>query len=177
MTTPPNPSELFSPFLPTTYNIPEEDDRLKTFLNENFANMSDVINDKKIGVIADQVENFSGGKWFYKSTKKTRNEYQTILYIPTLPNTGILTFSITNTPPDFPIQKIDPEFVITHIWGSASKPNSSIGSSDGDYFSFMNQGDSRISWTMSDTTIIITTTTDLSAYSCFLAFEYLRNGT
>lgn len=170
-----NPSNLFSPFLPSTYNVPEEDDRLKAFLGEKFSSFSDVINDRKIGVITQEAENFNGEKWFYKTTKKTRNGYQTIVYISsfTFPTMIITLTSV----PKFPIQNIDPNFVVTHVWGSASKPNTAIEAGDGDYFSFMAQGDSRVSFTMSDTTITITSTVDLSAYSGFIVIEYLRDGT
>lgn len=177
MTTPEptSPSELFSPFLPTTFNIPEEDDRLKAFLYDRFANNADVINDKKIGVITQASENFSGGKFFYKTTQITRNEFHTLAYIPSFPNTGVLTLTLTSSP-QFPIVDINPEFVVTQVWGSASKPCSAIGANDGIYFSFYSQGDSRISFTMSDTTITITTTTDLSLYSGFIIIYYIRRG-
>lgn len=175
MTTPTNPSELFSPFLPTTFNIPEEDDRLKSFLNENFANFADVINDKSIGVITDQVENFSGGKWWYKNTKINRNEYQTIVYIPSLPNAGPLPITLTSDPA-FPIENINPEFVITNLYGTASKPCSSIGAGDGDYFMYTNEGNAKITFTMSDTQLVLTSTVDLSGYSGFIFISYLRNG-
>lgn len=175
--TPPemNPSELFTPFLPTTYNIPEEEDRHDTYLVDNFSNFADVINDKKIGVYTQASENFNGEKWFYKTTKITRNGYQTIAYIPSFPNTTTLTLTLS-TVPTFPIKGIDPNFVVTQVWGSASKPNSSIGAGDGDYFSFFSQGDARITFTMSDTQIVITTTVDLTAYSGFIVIQYLREG-
>ena len=183
MSTPSNPqettpSELFSPFLPTTYNIPKEEDRLNTFLLDNFSQMSDVINDKKIGIMIQAAENFSGGKWWYKTTQKTRNEYQTIAYIPSFPNSGVLILTI-NTTPQFPIKDINPEFVVTQVWGSASKPptdpdNTTAGT--GDYFSFYSQGDARISFTMSNKQIVITTTVDLTAYSGFIVITYIREG-
>ena len=168
-----NPSELFSPFLPTTSNIPEDQDRVKSYLGEKFSYYADVINDKKIGVITQANENFNGEKWFYLTPLKTRNGYQTIAYIASLPNTTSLTLTLTSDPA-FPIQDIDENFVITLVYGSASRPSSNV--LGGDYFSFMSQGDSRISFTMSDTSIIITTTTDLSAYSGFIVISYLRDG-
>lgn len=174
--TPTNPSEPFTPFLPTTYNIPEDDDRLKTFLVDKFSNFADVINDKKIGIYSQTSENLNGDKWFYISPQVTRNGYQTIIYLPSLPNNTTKTIN-QNSVPIFPIPGIDPNFVITQIWGSASKPCSKKGAGDGVYFSFMNQGDARISFTMSDTTIVITTTVDLSGYSGFIVISYLRDGT
>jgi len=176
MTLTPNPQELFTPFLPSTYNIPEENDRLKTFLGETFSQFTDVINDKKIGTIAQAAENFSGGKWFYKVTGVTRNEYQAIAYIPSYPNAGVLTLGLTGTP-QYPINSVNNQLVITNLYGTASKPPSQTGAGDADFFSFLNQGDSRISFTMSDIAITITTTTDLSKYSGFIVILYLRNGT
>jgi len=175
MTVPTNPQEPFSPFLPTTFNIPEEEDRRKSFLVDEFSNFADVINDKKIGVYLQAAETLNGEKWFYKTTGVTRNGYQAIAYIPSFPNSTTLTLTLT-TIPQFPIPNINPQFVVTHLWGSASKPNTTVGSGNGDYFSFMAKGDSRISFTMSDTTIVITTTTDLRAYSGFIVVEYLRDG-
>jgi hypothetical protein len=169
------PASPFSPFLPGTSSVPEEQDRLKTFLVDKLSVYADVINDKKIGVIGQEVENFDGMKWFYKVTGVTRNGYQSLVYISSLPNTSVLTLTLTSSP-GFPIQGIDPDFVISLIYGSASKPCSKIGAGDGDYFSFMAKGDSRISFTMSDTQIIITTTVDLSAYSGFIVVNYIRNG-
>lgn len=175
MTIPTNPSELFTPFLPSTYNIPEEEDRLKSFLVDGFSGFSDVINDKKIGTYIQAFQTFNGEKWFYKDPKVTRNGYETIAYIPSYPNAGILTLTLESDP-IYPIKEVNPEFVITLLYGTASKPPSEIGAGDGDFFQFNNQGDSRISFTMSDTQIIITTTVDLSAYSGFIVIHYLRNG-
>lgn len=178
MTTPTNPADPFTPFLPSTFNPPEEDDRHDVFLQDTFSGMADVINDKTIGTFVQGRENFNGEKWWYISTKITRNGYQTFAYVPSYPNAGILTLTLTDPDPNlvFPITGIDPEFVITLTYGTASKPPSAIGAGDGDYFTFLNQGDTRISWTMSDTTIIITTTVDLTAYSGFIVIKYLRNG-
>jgi hypothetical protein len=64
--------------------------------------------------------------------------------------------------------------VITKLFGTASKPPTTPGS--GDYFQYNNEGDARISFTFSDTQVVITTTTDLSAYSGFIVVEYLRAG-
>lgn len=175
MTTPSNPIEPFSPFLPSTYNIPEEDDRRKTFFVDKFSAFADVINDKKIGVYLQAAETLNGEKWFYNTTSKTRNGYQAVAYIPSFPNTGIETLTLTSTP-QFPIPNINPQFVVKQVWGSASKPCSAVGAGDGDYFSFFSQGNSKISFTMSDTQIVITTTLDMSAYSGFIVVEYIRDG-
>ena len=178
MTTPSNPADSFTPFLPTTYNIPEDDDRHDVFLQDNFSSMSDVINDKTIGTMVVGNQNFNGEKWWYKNVKITRNGYQTFCYIPSYPNASTLTFTLTDTDPNlvFPITGIDPEFMITLTYGTASKPPTSVGAGNGDYFTFMNQGDTRASWTMSDTTIVVTTTVDLTAYSGFIVIKYLHNG-
>jgi len=175
MTTPTSPMEPFTPFLPTTVNFPEEEDRIRVFLIDKFANYADVINDKKIGVYLQAAETLNGNKFFYDTTSKTRNGYQALARIPTYPNAGVLVLTRTSNP-QYPIGDINSQFVISHIWGSASKPCTSVGAGDGDYFSFMNQGDSRISFTMTDTTITITTTTNLSAYSGFIFIEYIRDG-
>ena len=172
MTTP-NPSELFSPFLPTTYNIPEDDDRLKIFLLDKFANFADVINDKKIGTITQAAENFNGDTFFYKTTQITRNGYQTLAYIPSFVNG--LTLTLTSSP-QYPIPAVNPELVVSLVYGSASKPCSKVGAGDGDYFSFMAKGDTRISFTLSDTQIIITTDGARASYSGFIIINYLRNG-
>jgi len=180
MTTPSNPADPFSPFLPSTYNIPEDDDRHDVFLQDVFSLHADVINDKSIGTMVQGNPNFAGGKWWYKDPKITRNEYQVFAYIPSYPAIGVLTLTLTDEDPNkvFPIAGIDPEFVITLSYGTASKPCSAVGAGDGDYFTFMNQGDSRVSWTMSDTTITITVTgvVDMSAYSGFIVIKFLRNG-
>lgn len=170
-----SPSELFTPFLPTTYNIPQEDDRLDTFLVDRLANFADVINDKRIGVFSQAAENFNGEKWFYLTPQITRNGYQSIAYIPSFPNIGAMTLTLTGDP-QYPVPAVNPGFVVTQVWGSASLPCTSVGAGDGDYFSFYSQGDSRISFTMSDTQIVITTTVNLSAYNGFIVVQYLRNG-
>jgi len=175
MTTPTNPYEQFTPFLPTTYNIPEEQDRKDVFLYDRFANFADVINDKKIGVYMQAFETLNGNKWFYKTTGRTRNGYQALAFIPSYPNTGVLTITRA-TVPQFPIPSINAQFVISDLWGTASKPCTAVGAGNGNYFSFMPQGDTRISFTMSDTTIVITTTVDLTAYNGFIIVEYIRDG-
>lgn len=164
---PTNPSELFTPFLPSTYNVPEQDDRIDVFLVDKLAVFADVINQKKIGQYVQSAENFNGEIWFYDTTKITRNGYQAIARIKSFVSGAI----------PMPIPNVNPEFVITHAWGSASKPCSATGAGDGDYFSFFSEGNSNIQFTMSDTTIVITATAPMAAYSGFIVIEYLRNGT
>jgi hypothetical protein len=176
MTTPGNPIQPFSPFLPSTYNFPQDEDRHKVFLTETFNQISDVVNDKKIGAYTQVAENQNGNKFFYDTTKRVRNGFQTLARIPSFPNSGTLTLTV-KTMPQYPLTDVNPQFVVSHVWGSASKPCSAVNAGDGDYFSFMNQGDSRISFILSDTQIIITTTTDLSGYSGFIFIEYIRDGT
>jgi hypothetical protein len=167
MNNPPgNPYEIFTPFLPTTVNFPEDPERIKVFLNDNFCNYADVINDKKIGAYTQGVENFNGEKWFYDSTKINRNGYQSIARI-----TSFVPQTIPN-----PIPDINDQFVITLAYGSASLPTTATGAGDGDYFSFFGQGDLRIQFTLSDTEITITTDGAREDYSGFIIIHYLRNG-
>ena len=175
MSVPTNPMELFTPFLPATYAVPEEEDKRRTFLVDKFSMFADVINDKVIGVYLQAAEAFNGEKWFYLTTSKLRNGYQAVAYISSYPAIGTLTLTIFTTP-QYPIPNVTPQFVITELWGTASKPPTATGAGDGDYFSFMNEGNSKISFTMSDTTIVITTTVDLSGYSGFIVVKYLRDG-
>ncbi len=174
MTTPSNPSELFSPFLPSTYNMPEEDDRVREVLNSTLSTISDVVNDKKIGQYIEGNSVQNGEEWWYKSTKINRNGFQAMAYISSLPNIGTTTLTL-DTDPRFPIVDINNEFVITATWGDASKPPTTPGT--GDYFSFMNRGDPRIEYDITDNSLTITTTVDLSEYSGFVVIEFLRRGT
>lgn len=169
---PTNPSNLFTPFLPATFNIPEEDDRGRVFLNDKLSAISDVVNDKKIGAYTVGVENFGGEKWAYITTEKIRNQYQTFAYIPSYP-AAAGNLVIPN-----PIPNVTPQLVITFMMGTASKPCSATGAGDGDYFSFVNAGNPNISFVVSDTTITITNLTgvDLSPYSGFIIIHYLRDG-
>lgn len=176
MTIPSNPSNLFSPFLATTVNFPEEEDRQKTFLVDRFSTYADIINDKKIGAYTQATPSQNGEKFSYLITSKIRNGFQSIAYIPSLPNTGVLVLT-RETVPQYPIDSINQQFVITLSYGTASKPPTAIGAGDGDFFTFMNRGDPRIIWDMSDTAITITTTIDLTAYSSFIVVHFLRDGT
>jgi len=169
---PTSPSELFTPFLPTTYNIPIEGDTMMTFLNQHFANSADVINDKKIGTYVQAAENFNGNTFYYDSTKVTRNGYQVLARIPSwIPQTLTLT-----TIPQYPIRNVNPQFIISHVWGSASLPCSAVGAGDGDYFSFYGSGNAKIQFTMSDVAIIITTNGTTAGYQGFIFIEYIRAG-
>jgi hypothetical protein len=173
-----NPQEPFTPFLPTTYNIPEEDDRLHAFLVDQFCDFADVINDKVIGNFVYASENFNGDKFSYKTTlhpqtSHVRNGFQSITYFPSLVS-GVFTRSTT---PQYPLTNVNDQLVITQLYGTASKPPSALSAGDGDYFQYNNRGDPRITFDMSDTTITITTTTDLSAYSGFIIVKYLKDGT
>lgn len=170
MTTP-NPSELFSPFLPSTFNLPEEEDRIRDFLGETFSEVADVVNQKKIGSYTSGVETQNGEVWGYINPQIIRNGFQTFVFIPSWVSQTITL----NTIPTFPISNIDPNFMITHVWASATKRCSKIGAGDGDYFSFYSQGDARIQFTMSDLQIVITAA-GTSAYSGFIVIEYLRRG-
>lgn len=166
MTTPTNPIEPFSPFLPSTFNIPEEEDRLKTWLGEKFSQTADCVNDKKIGAYTQDAESLNGEKWSYDTTKKVRNGYQVVARIQSFINQTI----------PLPVGDVNPQFVVSLVYGSASRPCTSVGAGDGDYFSFMAAGDTRISFTMSDTQIIITTDGMRAAYSGFIVIEFIRDG-
>ena len=133
MTTPTNPQENFTPFLPTTVNFPEEQDRLKVFLVDLFSKYADVINDKKIGVYVEETPVLNGNKHWYANTKITRNGYQSFVFINGLPNTGVLVID-ANSDPAFPIDDIQPEFLMWHLWGTASKPPSAFNAGDADFF-------------------------------------------
>jgi hypothetical protein len=163
---PTDPSNLFTPFLPSTYSVPEEEDRRRTFLVDNLSNFSDVINDKKIGMYVQNAENFNGNKFFYDTTKKLRNGYQAIARI---------TSFIPQTIP-LPIPNVNTQFVISHVWGSASLPCTAVGANNGVYFSFFSQGDARIQFSMSDTQLIITTNGTTANYQGFIFIEYIRDG-
>lgn len=166
MTTPTNPSNPFTPFLPSTYNLPEEEDRFEEWLGSNLSAITDVLNSKKIGTYAPS-ENFNGELWLYDTTRKVRNGYQFILRVVSYPNTGILVLPL---PTAFTAQ-----YVITHVWGSASRPPTIPGT--GEYFSFFSEGNSRITFVMTDTEVTITTTADMTAFSGFIVIEYLKDGT
>jgi len=110
------------------------------------------------------------------NTKETRNGYQSFVFINGLPNAGVLVID-ANSDPAFPIDNIQPEFLMWHIWGTCSKPPSALNAGDADFFSFSNQGDSRISFTMTDLVLTVTTTVDLTQYYCFIVCEFIRAGT
>lgn len=177
-----NPVEQFSPFLATTFNIPAEGDRLNAFIEENLANLSDVVNSKKIGTVIDQVSVFNGDLWAYIDPTVFRNGYTAMAYIASYPNATTLTLTLPSTPAsagsvqNYPIPDVNDTFVITDLYGTASKPPSVTGEGDGNFFKFNNQGDTRIFFTMSDDVIVITTTGDYTSYSGFIFISYLRNG-
>lgn len=164
--------ELNTPFLPTSIIIPEEEDRLSVFLVDILTDTTYALNNKTIGIFSS-VEKYNGENWNYGSTtaqvKKVRNGFQIIIYIPSLPNTNILELDQT-------IRGINENFIMTLCYGTASQLVNSNTSTPGDYFSFMNKGDSRISFTISDTQVIITTTTDLSTYQAYIVMEYIKAG-
>lgn len=158
--------EVFTPFLSPENNVPEEQDRLRTYLIDTFNRYAYTINPKKIGLYST-VEALNGENWQYGSTtaqvKKTRNGYQVVSFIPSL---------VSQVLPQ-PVANLDGNFIMTFCFGTASKLKTTIDT--GDYFSFMSQGDSRISFTISDTSIIITAN-GLSAYQGFIVQEYIKNG-
>lgn len=162
---PTNPSELFSPFLPATYNIPEDEDKLREFLNERLSAISDVSNDKMIGSFTQNTQDFSGAKFIYDTTKKVRNGYQALIRV-----SSFISQVIT-----IPFQ-VSPQFIISEVYGSASLPCSAIGAGDGVYFSFMSQGDARIQFQMTDMTITITTNGTTAAYQGFIIISFIHDG-
>lgn len=166
MTTPTNPSELFSPFLPSTYNVPEEEDRRLEWIGSTLSEVSDVVNDKVIGMFVQDFQNFNGHKYFFDSTKKLRNGFRFLLRVTSFPDTGVLVI-------DLPIP-VNNQFAISQAWGSASLPPSTPGT--GEYFSFYSEGNSRITFVMTDLNVTITTTADMTAYSGFIIVDYILDG-
>lgn len=168
MINPPNPNFPFSPFLPSTYNSPKESDKLVEFIDKTLSEITDVVNDKVIGMFIENTNTYNGHKYFFDTPKKTRNGYRMLLRVKSYPNTGSLVIPI-------PIS-INPQFVVSQIWGSANKPCSAIGAGDGDYFSFMAQGDSRISFVMTDLSVTITTTADMTLYQGYIIIDSILDG-
>ncbi len=167
MTIPTNPSNLFSPFLPSTYNVPEEEDRRLEWLGATLSEVSDVVNDKVIGMFVENAENFNGHKVFFDSTKKLRNGYRFLLRIKSYPNTGPLVIPL-------PIIFTD-QFSVIQVWGSASKPPTATPNS-GEYFSFYSEGNSRITFIMTERQVTITTTADMTLFSGIIVVDYLKDG-
>lgn len=159
--------EPFSPFLPTTQNIPEDEQSFRYFLNNQFSKISDVINDKTIGIFST-AEQQNGEKWFYGNTsaqvKKVRNGLQIIVFIPNL-----TTQSIAN-----PIDNVNNDFVMTFAYATASKLKTDT--TPGDYFSFLGNGDTRAKLTISDTIITIATDGSLASYQAFIVMQYIKSG-
>lgn len=170
-----NPKELFTPFLATSIYVEADPDKIKDFLVDIIPNFADTINDKHIGLYLQTAEVQNGNKFFYGTTQLTRNGYQALAYIPSLPNAGVLVLT-AESDPRYPLENVNPELVITNMWGTASKGCTATGAGDGDYFTFMNDGNPKITFTMSDTTLTITTTVDLSSYVGLIVIEYVRNG-
>jgi len=168
MTTPSNPQNDFSPFLPSTYNVPEEQDRWSDFVGKTFSEVSDVVNDKIIGMFVQDSEQFNGHKFFYDTTKKLRNGFRFLLRVVSYPNAGPLVIPL-------PIV-VNPQFVVSQVWGSANKPCSAIGAGDGEYLSFYSEGNTRITFTMTDLAVTITTTANMTAYSGFIICDYVKDG-
>lgn len=168
MTTPTNPSNLFSPFLPSTFNMPDGEGRSEEFLGKTFSQISDVVNDKVIGMFVQDSQTFNGHKYFYDDPKKLRNGYRFLLRVESYPNATTLVIPL-------PIE-INEQFVVSQVWGSASLPPSSIGAGDGEYFSFFSEGDSRITFVMTDLAVTITTTADMTAYSGFIIIDNILDG-
>lgn len=168
MTTPSNPSNLFSPFLPSTFNMPDEEGRSGEFVGKTFSQLSDVINDKVIGMFIQEINTFNGHKYFYDDPRKLRNGYRFLLRVESYPNAGPLVIPL-------PIE-VNQQFIVSQVWGSASKAPSAVGAGDGEYFSFYSEGDSRITFVMTDTEVTITTTADMTAYSGFIVVDNILDG-
>lgn len=161
-----NPSN--SPFLPSTYNVPDEETSRIEWFGLTLSEITDVLNDKVIGIYVDNVENFNGNKFYYDSVRKARDGYRFILRIKSYPNTGVLVIPL-------PVI-VNPQFAISQVYGSASKPCSAIGAGDGEYFSYYSEGNTRISFVMTDKEITITTTADMTAYSGFIVVDNIKDG-
>lgn len=161
-----NPINPFSPFLPTTYDFPKEEDVISYFVTDNLARFADVINAKTIGAFTENSENFNGEKWIYTTPKKIRNGYQAIARIASFISQTI----------SLPVIDVNSQWIISLVYGSASLPCSAVGAGDGRYFSFMPQGDARIQFVVTDTEIIITTNGTTAAYQGFIVVQYIRDG-
>jgi len=168
MTIPTNPSELFTPFLPSTYNLPEENDRWADFLGKTFSEVSDVVNDKIIGCMTQNVSSQNGRKLIFDTTRKVRNGSQYMARVVDYPAGGVLVLPM---PPN-----INPQWVIYQVWGSASKPPTALNAGDGDFFSFYNEGSSKITFTMTDLNITITTVGLGTGYSGFIFLDFIPDG-
>ena len=166
MTIQTNPQSTFSPFLPATFTVPEDEDRLRTFLVDNLSAISDVVNDKKIGVFVDTVSIENGNKFSYDTTKRTRSGYQYLARIVSYPANGVI---VLPPPPLF-----NNQCIVFQVWGSASKPFTTAGT--GDYFSFYGEGNSKITFTFTDTAITVTTVGLGAGYTGFIIVDYIVDG-
>lgn len=166
MTTPTNPQELFSPYLPAFVSVPEDEGRRRSFLTDQFSAIADVVNDKKIGAYTQSVSSQNGNKFSYDTTSKTRAGFQYLIRIVEYPDTGSLTLDV---PPE-----MSKQFAVFNVWGSASKPPTTPGS--GNYFSFYSEGNSKITFTFTDANITVTTVGLGTGYSGFLCIDFIADG-
>ncbi len=166
-----NSNNSFTPFLPSTYNVPEEEDRRVEWLGSNLSDISDVVNDKVIGMFLQDSSTFNGHKYFYDTTRKLRNGFRFLLRVKSYPNAGPLVIPL-------PII-FTPQFIVSQVWGSASKPPilTPVPIPDsGEYFSFYSEGNSRITFVMTERQVTITTTADMTQYSGMIIIDYIKDG-
>lgn len=161
-----NPMEPFTPFLPTTFNIPLNDENKIVFFSNTLANFADVINDKKIGAYVQSTTTLNGNKFSYDTTRKIRNGYQFIARVTAYPSAGVLVLPVP--------AELNEQFVVFQVWGSASKPKTTAGT--GDYFSFFGEGNSKITFTFTDQAITVTTTGLGVGYSGFICVDFIADG-
>jgi len=167
MTTPINPTNQFTPFLESTYNIPEEADRLRPYLNDKLSQISDVVNDKVIGAWTQSASSQNGRKYFYDTTSRLRNGMQFLARIESYPAAGSITLPVP--------KEMSSQFVVFQVWGSASKPPTSMPGT-GDFFSFFGSGNPKITFTMTDQDIVITTVGLGTGYSGYICVDFIPDG-
>jgi hypothetical protein len=148
--------------------MPDGEGRSEEFVGKTFSQISDVVNDKVIGMFVQETNTFNGHKYFYDDPGKLRNGYRFLLRVESYPNAGLLVIPL-------PIE-VNEQFIVSQVWGSASKPPTATGAGDGEYFSFFSEGDSRITFVMTDTEVTITTTANMTAYSGFIIVDNILDG-
>lgn len=156
----------FPGYIPSWLNIPEDPSLINEFLNTSISGIVDAVNSREIAVYRPS-EIFTGQIWFNENnTNRIRNGFRTVVNFGSLPNTT--TKSVGHG-----IANINSNFVLTHLFGSASD-TSALTYIPLPYVEVSTGNNIQID--MDAANVNITTLDNKSSYDkCYVIIEYLRS--
>ena len=165
------PKNSIGSFVPPNIIIPDDWKSARLTLTDYIIQVAEAVNAREIGQYQDVSldalgsnisDTITGQAWFVEgNANKFRYGSRTVVIMGALANAGATTVAHGIT--------VSSNTVFTHIWGTANNPGTLS-------YPLPNSGANAVSVEVDGTNVIVTTTTDLTAFTeCYVVLEWVES--